>query len=167
MQRLIIFSLLVLMVAASGLLYAEEAEQESTTLQLSAEYIDFDPQKGEISLDKNVRVVRELGEETLTITCDKLNGKLQDGELSDVEAIGNVKLDTGQLSATGTRAVFDFEENIIRLYGTEDEWATASSEGVNSRGPEIIFNIETQKVTLPEGGVTDIDTSRRPGTQGD
>lgn len=167
MQRFALTSLLVLAAAAAGLLYADEAEQESTTLQLSAEYIDFDPQKGEISLNENVRVVRELGEETLTITCDELNGRLQDGELTDVEAIGNVKLDTGQLSATGTRAVFDFEKNIIRLYGTEDEWATASSEGVKSRGPEIVFNIETEKVTLPKGGVTDIDMSRRSGTQGD
>ncbi|MFO7900846.1 MAG: LptA/OstA family protein [Planctomycetota bacterium] len=165
MRRL--FPGLVFLVLAATPALAAEEEPAKGTLRLQADTIVFDRGKGEVHLTGKVRVVRTMGEQTVQIHCDKMQGEIEDGRLKNVEATGHVRLETKDLTATGARATFDFVKNVIHLFGTEDEWATATSEGMKNRGREIIFHIESQKVTLPKGGETLIDTSKKPEEGGD
>ena len=119
--------------------------------------IIFDTSTGDISLEGSARVIRTTDESKMTVDCDKMTAKLAEGKLTNALATGNVGLAAKDLSATASKAAFDFTKNVITLYGVKDKSAVAKSAGVISRGPRIIFHLDDQRVVLPDGGTSEID----------
>jgi lipopolysaccharide export system protein LptA len=163
----------VVMVAAAICLWgrpalsAEEAEpkpaQKVATLKLTAKSIVFDRAKGEVNLEGKVVVIRKTADQVLTVECTRMTAKMKEGKVQSVLAIGDVVLTTEEYTAWATQADFDFEKNIIILYGGEDAPAEIQASGMRSTGPEIIFHLDTQQVELPKGGETEVDMSSPPG----
>lgn len=129
------------------------------TLKLKAKSILFNRSKGDLVLVGDVHVVRTVGEETLTVDCDKMTSKMKDGKMQSVLATGNVKLVTADVHASAVTADFDFEKNIIILRGAKGKPAkmtTLKDPVIVSTGPTIIFHVADQRVAMPDGGDTEI-----------
>ncbi|MFH1730397.1 MAG: hypothetical protein ABIF82_01955 [Planctomycetota bacterium] len=138
---------------------AEPKAAPKPMLKLRAKSIVFNRAKGDLRLEGEVHVTRTIGEQVLTVDCDEMTAKLQDGKMQSVLATGNVKLLTEDVEASGTSADFDFVKNIITLRGPKDKPAsmrTLKPPVIVSTGPTIIFNVADQGVVMPDGGDTSI-----------
>jgi len=128
-------------------------------LKLRAKSIRFNRAKGDLKLEGEVHVTRTVGEQVLTVDCDKMTAKMKDGKMQSVLATGNVKLLTQDVEASGASADFDFVKNIITLRGPKDKPArikTLQAPVIVSTGPTIIFNVADEGVVMPDGGETSI-----------
>ena len=137
--------------------------QPKTILVLKGKSIIFNRATGDIKLEGDVHVTRTVGDERLTVDCDKMTATMKDEKLENVLARGNVSLAMKDLDATASRASFDFTRNIIVLYGEEGRSANAKSARIESTGPKIIFHLDDQRVELPNGGVSKIILGSDPG----
>jgi lipopolysaccharide export system protein LptA len=129
------------------------------TLKLRAKSILFNRSKGDLVLVGDVHVVRKVGDQTLTVDCDKMTSKMKDGKMQSVLATGNVKLLTADVRASSATADFDFKKNIITLRGADGKPATMTTlkdPVIISTGPTIIFHVDDQRVAMPDGGDTEI-----------
>lgn len=142
---------------------AAKKPQPKTILILKANSIIFNRATGDIKLAGSVHVIRTIGDERLTVDCDKMTATMKDDRLENVLAKGNVSLSMEDLDATASRASFDFTRNIIVLYGEKGKPANAKSARIESTGPKIIFHLNDQRVELPNGGVSKIILGSDPG----
>ena len=131
-----------------------EKPQSGGTLKLKANSIVFDRSKGTALLRGDVHVARTSGKETLTVDCDQLDAQMTDGRMTAVKARGNVRVEASRIKATAARADFDFDKNVITLYGTKDKPATATTAEMKSWGQKIIFYPDSERVDMPDGGET-------------
>lgn len=123
-------------------------------LKLRAKSIVFNRAKGDLKLEGEVHVTRTVGEEVLTVDCDKMTAKMTDGKLQSVLATGNVTLLTQDVEASGASADFDFVKNIITLRGPKGKPArikTLKAPVIVSTGRTIIFHVDDQRVEIYDG----------------
>jgi len=159
-----LFLLLCALGGAAGPAHAAEAEgaARKPRLRLKAKSIVFSRAMGDIELEGDVHVTRTTADGVLTVTCDRMTAKMKDGRMRDVLAVGLVTLVSDEYRAEAARATFDFEANVIRLYGEEGSPARVDSPGMWSTGPEIIFHLKDERVELPKGGETVVDLDSAP-----
>ena len=155
--RALAIAVFVTCAALTALEAAETAPKKPVfkpTLTLKAESITFDRAKGDILLEGKVHVVRTTADQVLTVDCDKMTARMTKGRMTSVLATSNVKVSTKNLNATAFKADFDFEKNIIKLYGTKGKPASMTTPEMTSTGPTIILYVEDEKVKMPDGGTT-------------
>jgi len=153
-MKKLIFMVLILL-ASNALSFA--AEQPPGKLQLRANVITYDRTSGDIMLDGDVVVTRTTEGEELTVRCQHMEARVVDEQLQTVLATGNVTMHTAEYDASSSRATFDFDQNIIVLYGDGAVPARVASRGIISTGPRIIYHMDRERVELPDGGDTMID----------
>ena len=148
--------------AAAEKVSKKEAAKKGTpkgTLKLKAKSILFDRAKGNLELVGDVHVVRTVGDDTLTVDCDRMTSKMKDGRMQSVLATGNVRVVTVDVRASAATADFDFEKNVITLRGAKGKPArmtTLKAPVIVSTGRTIIFHVADQRVVMPDGGDTEI-----------
>jgi lipopolysaccharide export system protein LptA len=158
---------MVLLCAGSVRAAGADAKQaRDSTLKLKAKSIVFDRGKGDLRLEGEVVVTRRMGEQAMTVRCDRMTAKMVERKMERVEATGHVQLEMEKNTASAARAEFDFERNLVRLYGTKEKPATLTSPGVVSTGPEIILYLKDQRVEMPKGGDTILDLKSAPEAGG-
>jgi len=150
--------LIVIVFHALPVLQAAQApaKKGETRLNLKADSIEFDRSGGALLLQGKVRVTRVAQGETMVVHCDRLTGKMKDGKMEEVDAVGNVKVQSGDLTAAAASAKFDFKGGMIRLFGAKDKPASVKTREMTATGPTIVFFLKTSRVLLPDGGETDV-----------
>ena len=128
-------------------------------LKMRAKSIFFSRSKGDLKLDGEVHVTRTVGEQSLSVDCDKMTAKMKDGKMETVVATGNVTVATPEVEASAATAEFDFVKNVITLRGSKEKPATMKTltdPVIVSTGPTIVFHVDEERVEMPDGGDTEI-----------
>lgn len=158
------------LIAGGGGLFTSYAAERAKappkpTVKLEAKLIVFSVADGDVKLEGDVHVTRSAEGQVLSVYCDNMTAKVKDGKMQSVLATGSVRVNTAEQNATAVRATFDFEKNIITLYGDKEELAAVTSESMTSTGPKIVFYLNEQRVELPEGGTTVINIDNPPESE--
>ncbi|MEE2757400.1 MAG: LptA/OstA family protein [Myxococcota bacterium] len=82
-------------------------------VQISADRVEIIHRSGQVEFSGNVLVVRG----SLKLSCTRLTGRYKDSELIELNAIGDVKVDKGNMKATAKRAAYDQNQQTLVLTG--------------------------------------------------
>ena len=122
---------------------------DSTTADMRAETATY---------SGNVRVMQG----NLILRSDTLSIKVARGSIEHIEANGSVILSSPQGQATGSTAVYDISERVVKLSGK-----VTLVKGPNAmQGSSLVVNLATGKADLlgggPDGRVTGIFVPTKP-----
>lgn len=146
---------LVLMALLPGL---PAAAQTAVPVKITADTFVVDDKSQEAIFSGNVLVVRS----TMTVWADKVVVNFGAGgpeDISEFVATGNVRIKTGEQDATGRRAVFNPQTQVLRL---TDNVKVVNASGTVSAA-ELVVNLETNQTVFSGGGnnrVTGVFTPR-------
>ena len=153
MKSLLRIAMLWLALAALGALPVQAANP----VEISADQFVVDESKREATFTGNVVLSRE----DLTVWAERVVVIYGEGGLENIQALtatGSVRLKTSDQDATGDRAVFNPNTQILRLSGN----VTVTNSAGTLNGPELVINLaEKTSVFSSTGGgrVTGVFTS--------
>jgi lipopolysaccharide transport protein LptA len=118
----------------------------SSSMEVLADHMEFDYQKGSLSYEGNVRVTHggvKLKSDLLTITFKPGADK----PLDTIRASGNVQVDYGQETASGDVALYDPQRGTVTLSGG----AHLGSGKSSIEGESVVVYLDEGKAII-EGG---------------
>lgn len=129
-----------------GLMLADPALAESP-VSVTADTFVVDESKSTATFSGNVVVKRD----DLTVWADEVQVRYGAGGIETVEqltAIGRVRLKTSAQEATGARATFDPNTQILTLTGN----VTVTNEMGTLNGPQLVLNLAEQTTVFSSSG---------------
>jgi lipopolysaccharide export system protein LptA len=141
----------LMMLPAGGALAQAQAQASASTsktpVKITADRFTIDEGADQAQFTGNVVVLRRA----MTVWADKVVVNLGEGGAEDIRdfiATGNVRIKTDTQDATGGRAVFNPDTQLLRL--TENVKVTNNSGTVNA--PELVVNLETNQTVFTGSG---------------
>lgn len=116
-------------------------------VEVSADQFVVDQETSSATLTGNVIISRD----DLTVWADKVVIKYGDGGVANMRsfvATGSVRLKTKDQTATGDRATFDPDSQILRLTGN----VTVTNDAGTLNGPELTLNLAEQTSVFSSNG---------------
>lgn len=134
-------ALLVALLAFAGAAHAE------SPVEVTADTFTVDQAKSEALFSGNVVVRRS----DLTVWADRVLVTFGEGGLENIRhivATGRVRLKTSDQDATGDRATFDPNSQVLHLTGN----VTVVSAAGTLNGPELVVNLAEKTTTFSSSG---------------
>lgn len=129
------------------LLLAAAPASAASPVKVTADTFVVDQATSEATFTGNVVLVRS----DLTVWADKVVVIYGEGGVEDIEsmeATGRVRLKTSEQDATGDRATFDPDSQVLRLSGN----VTVVNSAGTLTGPELVINLDDQTTVFSSNG---------------
>jgi lipopolysaccharide export system protein LptA len=123
------------------------AARAESPVKVTADTFTVDQARSEATFVGNVVVTRD----DLTVWASRVLVTFGEGGLENIKQIvatGSVRLKTSDQDATGDRAVFDPNSQVLRLTGN----VTVVSAAGTLSGPELVVNLAEQTTTFSSSG---------------